>query len=322
MQTRITSWLCLSLLCLMLFPQDLLSQSLKVPFHRQRPLRPQDHFFANDTTLNPKKKRWVNYLAGGGYALSMGYMGGIWYAQEDLSGFHFFDDVHEWKQMDKVGHVLGGYQFGRLMIDLYKWSGMSKKKAILTGGLFGFGAMTSIEILDGFGETWGFSWSDVGANALGMGLAMGNQALWNENRIQVKWSYKKSIYADRPDLERLFGTSYLENLLKDYNGQVYWLSVRVHSFLPESALKDIYPRWLNLAVGYGAEGMEGGYDDPNEAWRGREYRQYYLSLDIDLSNIETRIGWLNAVFSAINFIRIPFPALEWDKYGMRGRWNP
>lgn len=244
------------------------------------------------------------------------YLGTAWYSQEDLSKFHFFNDMHEWKQIDKAGHMLGSYHGSRMMIGLNKWSGMDKKKAILVGSLSGFLAMSSIEVFDGFGETWGFSWPDIGANFLGASLAAGNQWLWNEDRIQLKVSYVPSPYAGNPDFAYLFGSNLAEWILKDYNGHTMWLSMRVHSFLPDGKFRDHYPRWLNLAVGYGAEGLEGGYDDPTRAWLDREYRQFYLSLDIDVSQIHTRSGFLNTLFSVVNIVRIPLPTVQFDKYGV------
>jgi hypothetical protein len=93
----------------------------------------------------------------------------------------------------------------------------------------------------------------------------------------------------------------------------------VHSFLPPGNFKDHYPRWLNLAVGYGAAGLEGGYADPLSNWREREYRQWYLSLDIDPSQIKTRYGWLNATLRVVSLIRIPLPSLRYDRDGLRLR---
>jgi hypothetical protein len=40
------------------------------------------------------------------------------------------------------------------------------------------------------------------------------------------------------------------------------------------------------------------------------YRQFYLSLDIDLSKIKTKSKLLNTLFRTINFIKIPSPTLE------------
>ncbi|MEZ4829394.1 MAG: DUF2279 domain-containing protein [Bacteroidia bacterium] len=286
------------------------------PFHYQHDFKNPQSFFQNSLQLNPRRKRASTFIGLGTYAVSMTYLGTAWYSQEDLGSFHFFDDMHEWKQMDKAGHILGGYHCTRLMTDLFKWSGVEKKQAVLAGSLYGFLAMSSIEVFDGFGESWGFSWPDIGANFLGASLAAGNQLLWNEDRIQLKVSYVPSVYAGDPDFEYLFGSNWTEWILKDYNGHTMWMSFRVHSFLPEGNFRNHYPRWLNLAIGYGAEGLQGGYDDPTKAYLQREYRQFYLSLDIDVSQIHTRSGFLNTLFSVVNVVRIPLPTVQFDKTGV------
>jgi hypothetical protein len=318
MQRRILLFLLLVFAGLSFKPGKLSAQVSKRPFHIQYDFRKTDSFFRNDTVLNLKRKRMVTGMAVGGYLVAAAYIGGVWYGNEELTRFHFFDDWNEWQQFDKTGHLLGGYHASKWMIDLYKWSGMEKRKAILIGGTAGFLGMASIEVFDGFAQQWGASWSDLGADLVGSALAMGNQALWNENRIQLKISYLKSPYADVDSLSYLFGGNPLEWLLKDYNGHAFWVSVRMHSFLPEGKFKRIYPRWLNLAVGYGGEGMIGGYGRDNPAdIRAREFRQYYVGLDIDLSNIKTRSGFLNSVFSFVNFLRIPAPALQFDRNGVK-----
>lgn len=287
------------------------------PFHQTFGYLPATSLYQHRQQLDPKRKKAVNRLALGGYSLGMLYLGVVWYANEDLGRFRFFNDAHEWQQMDKAGHMLGGFHESRFMIDLYRWAGVPKRKALITGGLAGFLAQTSIEVFDGFGESWGASLPDVGANLLGSALAMGNYALWNEPRVQLKMSYWPSSRARSGEFQELFGSHPAEWLVKDYNGQTYWLSVRLHSFLPEGGFKDVYPPWLNLALGYGADGLEGGYG--KEDWaiiRAREYRQFYLSLDIDLQQIPTRSGFLNTLFSLINVVRIPLPALQVDRHGV------
>ncbi|MEM6343725.1 MAG: DUF2279 domain-containing protein [Bacteroidota bacterium] len=297
-----------TLLCLLfVLPSSLAQDSLQLSFWESSP--------------KPHKKRqhWSSAIITGGYCASIGLMGAAWYSQEDLSAFHFFDDSHEWKQMDKVGHMLGGYTSSRWIYGIYRWTGMPHKKAVLVSGLSGFMMMNSIEVLDGFGETWGFSWSDVGANFIGSSLMAANQLLWQEERLQLKYSYLPSPYAGDPDYARLFGSSLPEYILKDYNGMVIWTSVRVHSFLPEGRLKEIYPRWLNLAIGYGAEDMIGNYrldQDPLQTWKTREYRQYYLSLDFDVANIKVKSPFLRTLFQTVNIIRIPFPSVQFDRTGV------
>ena len=272
----------------------------------------------------------VNGLYGGGFLVGAAYLIPSWYSVQDLAPFHFFDDGHEWLQQDKLGHQLGAYNASRWMINLYKWAGMPKKRAIVQGGLIGLATMCSIEVADGFGKEWGASWWDIVANTTGSGLAMLNQHFWNEERIQRKVSYMplfplghKNYAKDYPNL---LGSNLPERMLKDYNEIAEWYSFRVHSFLPEGKFKQHYPRWLNAAVGFGGKGMIGRYYkegdlpgtyDPEDVIRAREYRQYYLSLDIDLSNIKTKYGMLNTLMGFSTMIRIPFPSIEMDRYGVR-----
>ena len=184
----------------------------------------------------------------------------------------------------------------------------------------GFLALAPIEYFDGFAEKWGASWGDLVADAGGAALAFGNEMLWGEQRIQAKVSYHPTPYADiRPDL---FGDTYTR-YLKDYNGHTGWLSFRVHSWLPEGRFKDRYPRWLNVAVGYGAHGLLGGYEDGRltPTIRDREYRQYYLTLDVDLSAIPVRRGGWRLLLDVLNAIHLPAPAMEYSsKHGMRWYW--
>ncbi|MDX1907328.1 MAG: DUF2279 domain-containing protein [Bacteroidia bacterium] len=289
-------------------------------FHYQHDFRPQGAFFQNDTLPNPARKRTAIGAAASGYVVTGLYLGFNWYANEPLTRFHFFNDWREWQQIDKFGHALGGYHATKWVTGLCKWSGMPKRQSLVVGGVSGFMAMSTIEVLDGFGEGWGFSWPDIGANFVGASLAVTNQALWNEDRIQLKVSWLPSPYARVDSLQRLFGSTPVEWLLKDYNGQTLWMSFRVHSFLPEGRLKTIWPRWLNVAAGYGAEGLLGNYGrEPWAAIQAREYRQYYLGLDVDFSQIRTRSGFLNSLLSVASIFRVPMPAVRFDQQGVSFR---
>lgn len=275
--------------------------------------------FLPDTTLNKKRIKTVVGVTAGGYGIAYLGIAAAWYRNFPRTRFHFFNDNHEWAQIDKFGHFLGGYQGGRGMIQLFKWSGMDRKKAAIYGGMAGFLSLVPVEILDGFAEKWGASTGDLITDFAGGALATVNELLWSEQRIQAKVSYHPTYYAEaRPDL---FGDKY-SKFLKDYNGHTVWLSFRTHSFLPESRLKEKFPRWLNVAVGYGANGLLGGYENGiTPEIRAREYRQYYLSLDVDLSAIRTRSGVLNLLLDIANVIHLPAPAFEYNgKHGFRWHW--
>lgn len=253
---------------------------------------------------------------------SLVYLNQAWYRQYSSSSFHFFNDNSEWLQMDKCGHAFTTYQTGRMMMDAMEWCGSSKKATLLIGGLSGFAYMTAIEVMDGYSSGWGFSWGDMAANAIGAGFAIGQKALWKRQRIQLKFFYRKSPYAQyRPDQ---LGSSFSEKILKDYNGQTYWLSVNVSSFLRHDTK---FPRWLNVAVGYGANGMIGARynnivveDEQGNTKTFDRYRQLYLSLDVDLTRIRTRSKFLKTVFTCVNIIKVPFPNLELSQGRLKGNW--
>ena len=76
----------------------------------------------------------------------------LWYADFARSKFHTVDDNAQWLQMDKVGHVFTAYQMGKHGVNLLNWSGVSKKDQLLYGATLGFGFLTAVEIMDGFGE--------------------------------------------------------------------------------------------------------------------------------------------------------------------------
>ena len=47
------------------------------------------------------------------------------------------------------------------------------------------------------------------------------------------------------------------------------------------------------------------------------YRQYYLSLDVDLSKIKTKRKWAKALFTTFGLLKIPFPTLEFSEKGTK-----
>ena len=55
-----------------------------------------------------------------------------------------------------------------------------------------------------------------------------------------------------------------------------------------SFFKDqIVPKWLNIAFGYGADGMLTGSANDITFSNQNRMRQFYLSLDVDLTQIKT-----------------------------------
>ncbi|MBC7846548.1 MAG: DUF2279 domain-containing protein [Flavobacterium sp.] len=268
-----------------------------------------DNFFKPSDSLNKKRQTSV-YITE--TVLASGALIGLnqlWYADYPKSDFHFINDNAEWMQMDKLGHLYSSYHIGRFGAEALNWSGASKKNQLIYGASLGFVFLTAVEVMDGFSEEWGASMGDVIANASGTALYVSQELIWNEQRITPKFSFHTTEYANyRPDL---FGSSMQEQILKDYNGQTYWFSVNLYSFSKKSKI----PKWLNVAFGYGAEGLIGENDKKNSVIfpiKPEKYRQFYLSLDLDLTKINTKSHFLKTIFSVLNTVKIPAPTLEYS----------
>jgi hypothetical protein len=209
--------------------------------------------------------------------------------------------------MDKAGHVFSSYHLGRFGAEMLEWSGTSKKNQLLYGAGLGFAFLTAVEVLDGYSAEWGASSGDILANATGTALYVSQELIWKEQRITPKFSFNTTEYANyRPEV---LGSSISEQVLKDYNGQTYWLSVNLYSFAKDSKI----PKWVNVALGYGAEGMITGRNDNRTTFSAsnpQRFRQFYLSLDVDLTKIKTNSHFLKTVFSVFNTIKIPAPTIE------------
>ncbi len=274
--------------------------------------------------------RRVKIIAAANIAGYSGAMLGFyhaWYKNYPQSNFHTFNDMSEWKGMDKIGHAQGVYAESLASMELWRWTGIDRKKRIWLGGLSGPVYHTVIEVLDGFSAEWGWSWADVGANFIGSGMLIAQELAWDEQRILFKFSFHRKSYSDPALNERsnkIFGKSTAERFLKDYNGQTYWLSANIRSFFPESK----WPKWLNIAVGTGAEGMFGANENIGKDANGnvifnrtdiKRYRQWYLSPDIDLSKIKTNKKGLKLALRLLNVVKIPMPALEFSNGGFKFR---
>ncbi|NNK71178.1 MAG: DUF2279 domain-containing protein [Flavobacteriaceae bacterium] len=233
----------------------------------------------------------------------------LWYSDFERSSFKTINDGDEWMKMDKLGHVFSAYQLTRLGAETMAWSGAEKKQQLIYGNALSLGFLTTVEVFDGFSEEWGFSWHDFSANLLGSGLYTAQQLLWEEERITIKFSFRRSDYA--PQNPSKLGDGFTEELFKDYNGQTYWLSLNLRSFFKESGI----PPWLNLAFGYGADGMLTGVPvDPEGIFINQDrYVQYYLGLDLDLTKIKTNSHVLKTVFSIFNTVKVPLPTLEFSR---------
>ncbi len=276
---------------------------------------------------NQKRVKQLAYTQVIAYTANFASLYSLWYKDYPKSNFHFFNDLPEYLQVDKVSHMWGTYTAGNINMQMWKWAGVSKKKYVWLGGLSGLAYETVIEVMDGFSEHWGFSLADYGANVIGTGLLIGQELAWNEQRITFKFGAHIANYPDpvvNNYLNRIYGKSKIERLLKDYNSQTYWLSANIKSFIPKAKV----PNWLNVAFGYGGQDMMGarwdGILDANghhyDTLTYNRYRQWYLAPDIDLTRIKTKSKFLKTVLFVLNSFKFPTPSIELSQGRLKFNW--
>jgi hypothetical protein len=289
------------------------------------PIPTKKSFLLPSDTFNKKRVQW--YIGSASAAAGMSFAGlyFAWYKDIPSAPFHFFDDMGTWNQIDKTGHFFGGYFETKLAHRIHKWAGVEDKKAIWWAGFAGFMLQSSIEVFDGFSEKWGASISDIGFNAAGSMLYVSQELAWKQQRIKVKYSFHGSNSADpilNQRAESLYGNSLAEKLLKDYNGINMWFSVTTADFFKNQRKA----KWLAIAVGYGAGGMYGGFENK---WTTKingidstfdysnvpRYRRILLAPDVDLERIPAKKPGWRTFLSVLNLIKFPSPAIEFNTKG-------
>lgn len=305
----------------------------------------QERSFWEPTDSFHHRRFWIS--AGTGAGMYTGTMIGLhyaWYANVERRSFHTFDDWSEWQNIDKYGHIITAYHESRWITQGALWTGIPHRQAVWLGTGTAFLLQGSIEMLDAFAAKWGFSWWDMAANTAGCAIFAAQELSWRDQRISIKISSAFPHYDDTPfpsadgmhftslkkRAEALFGIHPAERFLKDYNAQTYWLSVNPSSFLTQRP--DWLPPWLNIAAGLRGHNMYAGY---GYAWTDEETgavfeldpvqyprrMRYFLSLDVDFTRLPVRHPFWKSVCHAFNFIKVPFPTLEWQSNGqIRGHW--
>ena len=297
-----------------------------------QPFNPSAFTFHHSPSLTPQQinKRTKVVAAANiiGYSAAMVGLYNAWYKDYPQSSFHTFNDWGEWKQIDKLGHMYSAYAESKASMELWRYTGISRKKRIWLGGMSGAVYQTAIEVLDGFSEEWGWSWGDFAANIAGSGMLVAQELAWDEQRVQMKWSFHRKHYKDPMLNQRsneLFGKSNPERFLKDYNGQTYWLSVAPKTFFPNSR----FPAWLQLSLGTGAEGLFGGYENIATDKNGNitfsrtdipRRRQWYLAPDVDLTKIKTNKKGIKVALQILNIVKFPTPSLEYSRGKFSWNW--
>lgn len=251
--------------------------------------------------MHPRRMKALAGASAAGYGAGLAGLHYLWYKDSGQQPFRFFNDNAEWKQVDKAGHFFSSFHLSHAAAASLTWAGARQQKADLYGALAGFAILLPIEIFDGFSEAYGASAGDLLANAGGAAFFIAQKKLWHDVRIHAKFSaHHTSLAGKRPEV---LGDNAVSRLLKDYNGQTYWLSIDTDKFTA-------FPKWLNFAVGYGADNMVFAREAPNSENGYRAYRQFYFAPDLDLTSVKTRKRTVKALLFLATMIKLPAPALE------------
>ena len=272
-------------------------------------------------SINAKiDKNFYKFLAVEGIVLTgaITYLKYQWYNDKERVPFHFYNDFKGWNQIDKLGHFYISYLESNVGYSLLKKFNFSEKKALHYGGFQGLILETPIEFFDAYHEGWGFSLSDMLANSFGSLFFIAQQKLFDEQLIRPKLSFSRSIYAQNAN--GLLGKdNLLSEFIYDYNGYTYWFS-----FSPKRIFKiNKIPEWINLSFGFGSNGMLGEFEN-KKTYKGKilpfykRYRQYYLSLGINLSKIKTNSRPLKKIFNVLSYLKIPLPTIEFSNKKLKG----
>lgn len=260
------------------------------------------------------KKGRLALVAGTQSAIFLGgisYLNYVWYRDRPNMPFHFHNDTKGYKQMDKFAHAFVAYYESKLSYQSLRWAGLTKKQALWIGGPMGLLLQTPIEIFDGMHDGYGFSMNDMIANFSGSALFTAQQAIFDEQKLKYKFSFYPSEYPKYHP--RMLGENVLENIIQDYNAHTYWLTLSINEIH-----KTRLPDWLAISVGYSANGLIGEFKNP-ASFDGtpipplERYRQYFFSFDIDCTKIKTKHVMLKKVLNAVNVLKVPMPALEYNR---------
>lgn len=258
----------------------------------------------DSSVVDHKKLRTIAIASAVGYTAGLATLNYVWYKDTERQSFRFFNDNAEWKQVDKAGHFFASFYLSDLSSRALGSCNLADRKADLIGALSGLVLTLPIEVFDGYSDGYGASAGDVLADAVGPAFFLGQKLAWREIRIHPKFSFHRTNYP--PLRPSLLGDNLLSEVVKDYNGQTYWLSFDIDKFTS-------FPRWLNVAVGYGAHDMVFARDEQNFQYGYAPYRQYFLAVDLDLTAIQTRSKWVKGLLYILNTVRLPAPAFEFSR---------
>lgn len=258
----------------------------------------KEYFF--DKSILYQKE--LNYYVLGGlgavYASAVAgvhiYQANAWWKNKRTK-FHFQNDWEYSLWIDKVGHTYGTMLIAHAFAAGLEASNLDSERSIIFGSVGALLYQLYVEVEDGFGPEWGFSPGDATFDLLGALYPISQYYFPYLSNYKLKFGYyprqlnEKGLIAGQKHI-----------IIDDYEGQKFWLSVRMEEVLPKS-LSKYWPDFLMLAFGMGVTRLDG---------IGGGQRDYYIALDFDTEWIPLfGPGW-QFVKNTLNYYHFPLPGIR------------
>jgi len=217
--------------------------------------------------------------------------------KDNRAPFHFQEDLVYGLNVDKIGHFYGAYLLQYVVGGCVKSANVSDRGALWIGAGAALLFQTYVEVEDGF-STWGFDRVDFASDVGGAAWPVARNYVPFLRNFDLKLWYHPSPLLGTTGGSGFKGQKHL--MIDDYEGQTFWMSLKVHDLLPES-MRSCWPSFLCLAAGYGARDIAGR----------NPYRVYYAAIDYDMTKvIPDNTAFLRTLGQVLNFIHLPAPAVR------------
>ena len=258
-----------------------------------------DHvkYFQRQNTPNPAR---VAVLGGVTIATGLAInhqMRNAWWSGE-RGPFHYREAFDYARNLDKLGHVYGGYLASFIFYRMTNWTGINESRAVWYGASLGLLFQLYIETQDGFSTRWGFERWDAIGDMMGAALFVARYHYEPLQYFQMKFSY---IPSDRLGDGR--NAAWTENWIDDYEGHTYWVSFRAGQFAYDRFDAPSWVRFFNIAGGWSLGPM-------------REHTEFYLGLDWNFEALPGSNWLLRRLWEGLDHIRFPAPAVRIRPYGV------
>ncbi len=248
-------------------------------------------------------------FVGGNLALYE-YFRRAWWSGERAPFFTNYDWDGNFRDQDKLGHMIGGYLLSEGGRELLQAACMSEKKATLWAVAYAAAFQLQIELWDGTQARYGFSPPDLLFNTIGQGISLSHAFVPPMRAVMPTISYARTRALKNTQAGLIPGDL---RPTVDYSGQTYWLSVDVDTLLPARARK-YWPDLLRFSIGHAIT----DFIDPATGADIRAQRRILLTLDIDPLKLPGQAPWWVTVKKGLRHYHFPSPALEFRSGGVKG----